>query len=199
MTSALQRPRDTETQAQCTTPTWAGTIGEISLAVCRAKRRRQLPVKGTAPHHPVTTVPRSRCSGRSVRRCPVVVAVFAVLHPLPRVAVHVVEAPRIGREGVHRRRVGLAGCDLIFVLRLTRRERRAPPVRRRCTRPRHVLPLRLREQPVRLPRLAAQPRQVLLGDLVPRHERRMLAVTSGTAPGRGAAPPLAHTVVPLSA
>ena len=59
-----------------------------------------LPEPGTAAnatHIAVTTGPRRAIGGR-----PVIVAVIAILHPLPHVARHVVEAERIGLERIDR-------------------------------------------------------------------------------------------------
>ena len=98
-----------------------------------------------------------------------VAAVPAVLHPLPNIPMHVMKPKRIRRERAHRHRPlpvpALATGSVPvapIVVRLLRRYRPARMKRARRTCPRHVLPLRLAQQPILLASLSRQPANVLL-------------------------------------
>ena len=119
------------------------------MAVGRAEVLR-IKEPGTAANDTAATVtspPR-----RAVRGCTLVAVVEAILHPFPDVAVHVVEAERIGGERADRRRllvvplaaaavaVGVALADLV-----------APGIGRLGAGARGIFPFRLGQQPVGLP------------------------------------------------
>src|SRR5262249_7803880 len=145
----------------------APEVGGDPEAACGAEAPR-IVAPGAAAKNPATTI--SGCHRRAVRRRAIVVVIPAVLHPLPHVAVHVVEAPPVLRETVHSHRLlPVFALGPAAVVRLPGRDRRAPPERRRRAGTRRILPLRLRQQAIGLAHLARQPGQVLLRDVVPRY------------------------------
>src|SRR5262245_11046857 len=83
--------------------------------------------KAAVSSQPRTAVARVSCVG----------GVPTILGPIPGIAMHVIEAPRIGSEAVygHCRPAALAGDaarigDAAIVVGLVRRDRAAPPERR---------------------------------------------------------------------
>src|SRR5262245_10311314 len=74
--------------------------------------------------------------GRTVGGCGLVAVVPAVLRPLPHIAVHLVEAPRVWRESIDRHRLPPIGAfraaaigEIAVVVGLVGRDRAAPPER----------------------------------------------------------------------
>src|SRR5262249_52241797 len=123
----------------------------------------------------------------------------------PDVAMHDVETPGIGGEAIDRYRLnpvfafGATAVGVVsVVVGLAGRDRRAPPERRRCPRPRRILPFRLGEQTVGLPGLARKPGQVLLGTVVPRHvDHRPVAAAPAEIIGIMRAATLPDASIPL--
>src|SRR6185295_4101939 len=146
--------------------------------------------------------------GRAIGRGTVVFVVPAVFHPLPHVAVHVVQAEVIGREGSHRSSVGIpviAGHDrpstrtgnallealirpvavpaqgILIVTEMIARCRSGA---------RRVFPFGLAEQPVLLTGLPRQPLDIGLR-IVPvetGHGVRLALRETGIAPGKALSP-----------
>jgi uncharacterized protein YqgC (DUF456 family) len=78
---------------------------------------------------------------RTIRRRPIIAIMIAVLHPLPDVASHVIEAKRIGGERANRRRmppVPLAAAAVTIGVVLA--DLVAPIIGCRCTGASRVLP-----------------------------------------------------------
>ena len=149
-----------------------------------------------AAHPPPITV--ARLPRAAVARRPHVVVVAAVLHPLPYVAVHVVEPERVRRERAHRRRLPIVpGTAAPVAVGAVGAQGVSPPEARRRPRPRHVLPLRLARQPVRAPRLAREPAHVRLR-VVPAHvDHRAAPAPPALVVGTVRAPPGPVARVPL--
>jgi len=100
--AAWQEAKNERTQALIERPRNAKTA-EVVPIICAGPEARASPhilrieVPGTAAYHAEAAISTAR-PRRAVARRPRVVAVPAVLHPLPHVARHVVQAPRVGRE-----------------------------------------------------------------------------------------------------
>src|SRR5213594_29150 len=157
----------------------AGAIGDAVRRPCLL--RAELPA-ATAENVPVAISTRPR---PAVRGCADVVCVPAVLHPLPDVAQHVVEAegilpkhPHGGRERIAVLAFVVHLCVLrmpIAVIKITVIDVLAQKSgivgsvsRRGRVRSRGILPFRFREEAIFAPRLPTEPCHVGLG-VVPAH------------------------------
>src|SRR5262245_9427007 len=115
-----------------------------------AQRRAQphrIADKRTAANEPVVAVASD--PGRAVVRCAVVIGMQTILDPLPDVAVHVVEAERVGRKRADRR--GLAAVKIAaaaVAVGVVFAELVAPRIGRRRAGARRILPFGFGEQPV---------------------------------------------------
>ena len=148
-----ERPGDTK-------PVVVAPAGEAPFAAGGAEAPGQDAVPRTAAQHPPTAI--SRLPRTPIHRSSVVAAVPAVLHPLPYVPVHVMQPKRIRRERAHRRRPTAVTASAYIAARTVPPNPVSPPIPRPRPRPRHVLPLRLAQEPVLLPRLPRQPRHIPL-------------------------------------
>jgi hypothetical protein len=92
--SVGKRPPDPETQVA------APGDGGVPVAVGRTEELR-IDVPGTAADD--TGLAIASCPRRAIRGRPNVVSVIAILHPLPHIAQHVIDAERIGLERADRR------------------------------------------------------------------------------------------------
>ena len=98
-----------------------------------------------------------------------IVGVPAVLHPLPHIPMHVVQAPRIRGETAHWHSLPVVPSTATSITVGATDAYLVPPaIRGLRTSSRRVLPLRLAQQPIRLLRLPRQPLHKALG-IVPVH------------------------------
>src|SRR5262249_21698014 len=122
----------------------------------------------------------------------------AVLHPLPHIAVHVVQAESTGGKRADRSRplkVPLATTAVTVGISLA--ELVAPGIGRRGPGARRIFPFGLGEQAIRLPGPLRQPRHVLLGVVpTPEHPRPRAAAPAGLRRRPGAATEQ-HAGIPL--
>ena len=144
---------------------------------------------GTAAEHPVSA--STICPRRTIRGRPAVALVVAILDPFPDIAVHVVEAERIGRERADRG--GLPASHwLPQPLQLALPLPISSPQEYAVVRAgaRRVFPFGLGQQPVGLAGHAGQPGHILLG-VVPAHvdHRPRAASLAGVAGPAHAQPP----------
>ena len=150
------------------------TVTPLDSSAVRGAQAPRLVDPGAAARHPRSTIPtRPRAP---VRRRSLIALVPAVLNPLIYIPQHIVQTETVRLESPHRRRLHIPvitrGYPRPVVLPLRRlvRSVRIPtlpplslsPVPRTPRPPsRHVLPLRLAQQPISLPRLPTQPFHVL--------------------------------------
>jgi len=153
--STVKRPSDPETEVEV----------PVDGGEPEAGRRAELPRivdPGTAAEHTVFATPGGPC--RTAGRRVVVVFVIAVLDPLPDVPMHLIEPPWVRSETVNRHglfsilalRAAVVGYGPVIV-RPARRDRRAPPERRRPPSPRDIFPFRFTQQAMGLPGQAGPP------------------------------------------
>ena len=113
-----------------------GTIGGMQ------EPRSVMP--GTAPNHSqaaVTTHP-----GAAIRRGTYVTAVPAILYPLPHIAMHVLQAPSVGRKTPYRRSpVTTPATAATIAIGPVATDAVAPTVLRAAPGPGPILPLRFRQ------------------------------------------------------
>jgi hypothetical protein len=94
---------------------------------------------GPATLDATTTI--SCCPGGTVSRCTAIAGIPAILRPLPYVAVHLIEPPWIGLEGLNRyghlpkfvlgpRIISVGNLGAVVVVSLAGRDLRSPPERR---------------------------------------------------------------------
>src|SRR6266404_7210703 len=165
--SPTERPREVAEPSGRKGPSdpKAGVVVPVVLLVPVAVRRPwvcRIVVPGTAADDTFLAIPcrpRKAIGGR-----PVVVLMPAILHPLPHIAGHIVEAERIGLERSDRRgsqfaplvfaamAVGVFFVDLV-----------APVKGRRGASTSRVFPFGFGEQPVFLAGHLAEPRHICLG------------------------------------
>jgi hypothetical protein len=108
---------------------------DAPVAACGAEAPR-IAVPGTAANDPQTAI--TVIFRRAVRRRPLIALSIAVLDPLPDVPMHLIEPPRVRSETVNRHGLfsilallaAVVGYGPVIV-RPARRDRRAPPERRR--------------------------------------------------------------------
>ena len=96
---SIKRPGDTEAGAA------AQAVGRVPVAVRGAEVPRPV-APGTSPQNAGGTIPR--CPRTTVRRRTRIAAVHAVLHPLPHIPKHVMQAKPVGVECSRRRRMHMA-------------------------------------------------------------------------------------------
>jgi hypothetical protein len=133
--------------------------GLVPAAVRRAQVARFV-VPGAAAHHAAAAIAAG--PGAAVIWRPLVVVVPAVLDPLPDIAMHVVEAPLVGRV-----RADLDGLsDILAEVGVVVRDPGANVISRCRSGPAGIFPLGLAEEAIAMAGLAAQPTQIAL-DVVP--------------------------------
>src|SRR5262245_16867642 len=120
---------------------------------------------GPAADYPVSA--DARCPCAPIAGIANVALDPAVFGPFPDVTMYLIEAPRVGLEAVDGHRalpilaLGARSVRVVaVVVGLLRRDRRPPPEWCRRTSSRHVLPLGLRQKPIRFAGLARQPQCV---------------------------------------
>src|SRR5712675_267634 len=194
--SLAKRPRQPE----------ADDVGPIVCGVKTAAggaEEARIEVPGTTAKDTVLAL--SSRPGRAVGRRIVVIVVPTIRRPFPHVAVHLVEAPRVGMEKVDRHGFfpilffrSAAIPVIAIVIRLPRRDRMPPP--ERCVRagPRHIFSFRLAQQAIALAGLGRQPGHVCLG-IFPRYIDHRTAHPAPAFIFRTvtAAPAVRHTGIPF--
>ena len=149
---SIQRPGNSET----------GDVVPASGGVPEAKRGTHGPrdvVPRAATPHPATTI-RSARPRAPIRWRPCVAVVIAVLYQLPYIPVYVVQSKRVRRKRTHRRRLSIPAAPASVTVRSVAANSVPPVIARLRPRSRHVLPLRLAQQPISLTRLPRQPPHV---------------------------------------
>ena len=149
----IQRPGNTEPEVD------EAVSGVGPVAVGRAAVPRAVD-PGTAAPHVFITVPT--LPGTPIPRRSPVVLVPAILHPFPYVARRIEQTESIRLETPHGGRTRVPSTAAPVAVRLVGADVVAPVVYCRASRPRHVFPFRLAQQPVGLARLTRQPAHVLL-------------------------------------
>ena len=114
--------------------------------------------------------------GAPISRRAGVVHVPAVLNPFPNVPVNVEQTEAVRRKTPHRSRTNIVpAAPAIGAVRAVPTDIVAPPIPRHRPRARNILPLRLAQQTIRLPRLTRKPLHVRTC-ILPAHANRRVRI-----------------------